>query len=38
MNSRTGNVEISPGYDGEYGKVRVFREGEAAAERQLNLF
>ena len=25
---REGELEVLPGYDGEYGKVRVFREGE----------
>jgi uncharacterized protein (TIGR00375 family) len=25
---RTGNVHIAPGYDGEYGKVRIFEEAE----------
>lgn len=25
---RAGEVEISPGFDGEYGRIRVFREGE----------
>jgi uncharacterized protein (TIGR00375 family) len=38
MNVRNGKVEIKPGYDGEYGKVRVLREGENSPEKQLNLF
>ena len=25
---RSGNVDIEPGFDGEYGKIRVFQEGE----------
>ena len=25
---RSGNVRIAPGYDGEYGKVRIFKEAE----------
>jgi PHP family Zn ribbon phosphoesterase len=25
---RAGNVHIAPGYDGEYGKVRIFEEVE----------
>ncbi len=25
---RAGEVEIAPGFDGEYGRIRVFREGE----------
>ena len=25
---RTGNVHIAPGYDGEFGKVKIFEEGE----------
>ena len=38
---REGRVTIEPGYDGEYGKVRVFDEGgepSAAAEQQMTLF
>jgi PHP family Zn ribbon phosphoesterase len=25
---RTGVLYIEPGYDGEYGKVKIFKEGE----------
>ena len=25
---RTGNIHIAPGYDGEFGKVKIFEEGE----------
>ncbi|MDD5747219.1 MAG: DNA helicase UvrD, partial [Candidatus Omnitrophica bacterium] len=37
---RSGRVGVIPGYDGEYGKVRIFSgEGETAGrERQLQLF
>ena len=36
---RSAQVEILPGYDGEYGQVRIFKEQEAAAaEKQLTLF
>jgi uncharacterized protein (TIGR00375 family) len=38
MNVRNGGVEILPGYDGEYGKVRVFKEGEETSEKQLSFF
>jgi len=38
INVRNGKVQISPGYDGEYGKVKVFKEGEEAAEKQLSFF
>jgi uncharacterized protein (TIGR00375 family) len=38
INVRKGNVEISPGYDGEYGKVKVLKEGEASSEKQLSFF
>lgn len=37
MNVRKGNVQILPGYDGEYGKVKIFKEGEES-EKQLELF
>ncbi len=38
INVRSGNVEISPGYDGEYGEVRVFKKGDEAQEKQLKFF
>ncbi len=39
MNMRKGNVERLPGYDGEYGKINVFKEGEEkASEKQLSFF
>jgi len=38
INMRNGDVEITPGYDGEYGKVSVFKEGEGQAEKQLSFF
>ncbi|MFA6609304.1 MAG: endonuclease Q family protein [Candidatus Omnitrophota bacterium] len=39
INVRSGNLEITPGYDGEYGKVRIFKEGEdAGGEKQLSFF
>lgn len=38
INMRMGNVDVIPGYDGEYGKVKVFKEGEAKSEKQLSFF
>lgn len=38
INARNGNVEISPGYDGVYGKVSVCKETEGKTEKQLELF
>jgi len=38
MNVRNGSVDIVPGYDGEYGKVRIFREGDSAKDKQLSFF
>ncbi len=37
---RGGQVEILPGYDGEYGEVRIFKgeEAQPAAEKQMTLF
>ena len=39
MNMRNGSVEKVPGYDGEYGRVKVFKEGEdKASEKQMSFF
>lgn len=38
INTRKGDVQIMPGYDGEYGKVKVFRDNEEKKEKQLELF
>jgi uncharacterized protein (TIGR00375 family) len=39
MRVRKGNVKIYPGYDGEYGKIQIFDEGENfKQEEQLSLF
>lgn len=38
LNVRLGNVEVTPGYDGVYGKVNIFKEGEEKKEKQLELF
>ncbi len=37
---RQGKVNIAPGFDGEYGKIRIFGEGEnkKAGEEQMSLF
>jgi len=37
---REGRVEVEPGYDGEYGKIRIFNEADAqaAGEQQMTLF
>ena len=35
---RAGEVQIQPGYDGEYGVVRLFQPGELAQRNQLSLF
>lgn len=38
INVRKGNVNILPGYDGEYGKIEILKDKDAAGEKQLNLF
>jgi PHP family Zn ribbon phosphoesterase len=40
LRMRRGEVRVEPGYDGEYGTVRLFAEGEpaASAEEQMTLF
>ncbi len=38
LNVRNGACEVLPGYDGEYGKVKVFKEGDANIEKQLSFF
>lgn len=37
-NVRKGNLEVTPGYDGEYGKVKVLGEGEEISDKQLSFF
>ncbi|MFH0732558.1 MAG: endonuclease Q family protein [Candidatus Omnitrophota bacterium] len=38
INVRNGNVNILPGFDGEYGTIEILKEKDAAAEKQLDLF
>ena len=38
INVRDSNVEIMPGYDGEYGNVKIFKEGDSAEDKQLKFF
>ena len=38
INVRKGNVNILPGYDGEYGKIEILDKEESAGEKQLDLF
>lgn len=37
INVRNGNVNVIPGFDGEYGKIDILK-GEDSSEKQLNLF
>lgn len=38
INMRKGDVDIAPGYDGEYGKVSVFKGGADLSEKQMSFF
>ncbi|MBU4590713.1 MAG: endonuclease Q family protein [Candidatus Omnitrophica bacterium] len=38
INVRSGNVNILPGFDGEYGKIEILKKDEAAGEKQMSLF
>ncbi len=41
MRVRAGKVDIFPGHDGEYGKIKIFDEsekGKSSGEEQLSLF
>ncbi|MBU4148787.1 MAG: endonuclease Q family protein [Candidatus Omnitrophica bacterium] len=38
INVRKGNVNILPGYDGEYGKIEILKKEETAGEKQMDLF
>ncbi len=35
---RQGNIQIEPGYDGVFGKVRVFSDKSAEPQQQISLF
>lgn len=35
---RKGEVEVSPGYDGEYGTIKIFKQEEETGEKQLSFF
>lgn len=38
INVRNGNVNILPGFDGEYGKIEILKEKDNAGDKQLDLF
>ncbi|MEK6733331.1 MAG: endonuclease Q family protein [Candidatus Omnitrophota bacterium] len=38
INVRNGNVNILPGFDGEYGTIKILEEKDSAGEKQLDLF
>jgi uncharacterized protein (TIGR00375 family) len=38
INVRKGDVNILPGFDGEYGKIEILKEKDSVGEKQLDLF
>jgi len=38
LKARKGEVEVLPGYDGEYGKVKILKDEEGKGEKQLSFF
>ncbi len=38
LNVRKGNVEVLPGYDGEYGTVKILSDEKESGEKQLSFF
>jgi len=38
INVRNGNVNILPGFDGEYGEIEILKEKDSVSEKQLDLF
>jgi len=38
LKARKGEVEVLPGYDGEYGKVKILKDEEGEGEKQLSFF
>ena len=38
INVRNGNVNILPGFDGEYGTIEILKEKDASGEKQMDLF
>ena len=38
VNVRSGDVNILPGFDGEYGTIEILKEKDAVTEKQLDMF
>ena len=38
INVRSGNVNILPGFDGEYGTIEILKDKDSVSEKQLDLF
>ncbi len=38
LNIRAGDIEVLPGYDGEYGTIKIFKDSDTVGDKQLSFF